>query len=941
MNMVQKICAIYVVIVFGLAMGANSVMAKEYTVLGGTFAMADPEATYPINPGSPGVLKTGEYQPWNEIVDTFQFGLFGNMYCYTNADNTGLDYEGVAINPPGAIAGGPPPSVDLAFGTHGMSGWFINWGGNEIYQGNSGVVTDNGDRTYTLNWSKIVSSGPFDGQTGYWTLDITCSDDPPVVEEPEDLIIMGGEPFVDPGLVVTDDDDDYSITVHGVVDAHTPGNYDLMYTVTDSCVRTSTYTRTVTVVSGSHAPILTVAPAPLNHIVGTPFNPMTGVTCIDPEDGDLTISVVVTANDVDENTLGAYAVSYSCTDSESNPATYENRVVNVIENTPPEINLSGETTVSVEACTAFVEPGVSCTDAEDGDLTSLIVVDNPVDENVPGTYTITYDCQDSHGVDATQVTLDVVVEDTTGPEFNDGNGDATIELGATYTDGDALNGISCNDCVDGGLTSAIVVDNPVDTTTEGSYTVTYTCTDGAGNEATAIRTVHVETADAYCGITSVGANNFTMITNLGETFTGANDVVFTWDGTLNTDVATAVVNATLSSQAILFDHPWTIQDMKVFGPGTYTFDTCVNSLAPDCTPLTVTVGADQVGAHMYFNWHDSNTDVFNVWGRNAVFAPSEMYSSGGGNSDQVWDFMSTDGDGDSVNGITLVNGPFVGLRANFNLMLPGSVPQMPADVPVLVLEGDNPLLLSQGDAYADPLAHAVDLKDGCLESIVITSTTPGDMDSSGSDVDTDTPGVYARTYQVSDSDGNVVREELLIIVVGSGDFSIDNSAVVTGETGNHPVIVLEGGQVEINLILGGDTFVDPGAIAVDLQDGALEVVVQSIVHEVDGIQTIVSEVDVNVAGKYTVTYSVTDQGGNTDMFPITSLASDGTLTTTATRIVRVMELSGTDTEVDAPVSSSGGGCSISKKVVYPMSRGDLLCVGVFILVVGVRKRVKS
>jgi len=69
-----------------------------------------------------------------------------------------------------------------------------------------------------------------------------------------------------------------------------------------------------------------------------------------------------------------------------------------------------------------------------------------------------------------------------------GNEIITVEAGTSYIDA----GAKAFDNVDGDLIGAIEVDNPVNTSVIGTYTVTYKVTDTAGNAATEItRTVHV------------------------------------------------------------------------------------------------------------------------------------------------------------------------------------------------------------------------------------------------------------------------------------------------------------------------------------------------------------------------------------------------------------------------------------------------------------------
>ena len=68
--------------------------------------------------------------------------------------------------------------------------------------------------------------------------------------------------------------------------------------------------------------------------------------------------------------------------------------------------------------------------------------------------------------------------DTTPPVITIvGDNPATVELGSSYTDA--------------GATVTVITSGSVNTSTLGSYTITYTATDGSGNTSTASRTVNV------------------------------------------------------------------------------------------------------------------------------------------------------------------------------------------------------------------------------------------------------------------------------------------------------------------------------------------------------------------------------------------------------------------------------------------------------------------
>jgi hypothetical protein len=178
------------------------------------------------------------------------------------------------------------------------------------------------------------------------------------------------------------------------------------------------------------------------------------------------------------------------------------------------------------------------------------------------------------------------------------------------------------------------------------------------------------------------SNNFTMIDGLNNTFGGTNDVTFTWDGTMKTSVAVSgqVSNATISSPCNFFAHTWAAHDVTIYGPGIYTiFDGCTPG-SPGCgtgNPVTFTIGAAQLGAHMLFYWNGSdNIDVVDIWQSGAfgpdstlcASAPACLGACGSNSVSKVWDWMSTDWDGDGINGAGMTDGPFAGSDANFNLM---------------------------------------------------------------------------------------------------------------------------------------------------------------------------------------------------------------------------------------------------------------------------------
>ncbi len=168
---------------------------------------------------------------------------------------------------------------------------------------------------------------------------------------------------------------------------------------------------------------------------GSSYDKMEGVSAYDSEDGDLTGDVVV-SGEVNTNRVGAYPLTYSVTDSDSN-TTEEIRQVTVY-NTAPVINGVNNETILVNSDFDPME-GVSATDAEDGDISnSDIQVSGQVNTAVVGQYTLTYQVTDAAGETTTNERVITVTDEETGsgtwdPEAIYNTGDQVSYNGVNYT----------------------------------------------------------------------------------------------------------------------------------------------------------------------------------------------------------------------------------------------------------------------------------------------------------------------------------------------------------------------------------------------------------------------------------------------------------------------------------------------------------------------------
>jgi hypothetical protein len=141
--------------------------------------------------------------------------------------------------------------------------------------------------------------------------------------------------------------------------------------------------------------------------------------------------------------------------------------------------------IAVTPGTDTVEQGATWTDAgATADGGETVTASGTVDTNTVGTYTITYTATDAAGNTGTATrTVTVLEPDTTAPVISVASGTDTVGQGATWTDAGAT--------ADTG--EIVTASGTVDTNIVGTYAITYTATDAAGNAGTATRTVTVVT----------------------------------------------------------------------------------------------------------------------------------------------------------------------------------------------------------------------------------------------------------------------------------------------------------------------------------------------------------------------------------------------------------------------------------------------------------------
>lgn len=266
------------------------------------------------------------------------------------------------------------------------------------------------------------------------------------------------------------------VTTQGEVDLTTLGSYTLTHNATHKG-KTVTATTTI-VVQDTTAPVLTLVGGDMGYYSPGYTYEEQGYTAIDNYDGDITDKVLCTQ----END----SITYTVTDSLGNTTTLT-RTIECKDVVAPVITLKGEEHMEIAHGSTYTEQGATAVDDVDGDLTSSLAVSGSIDTNTYGEQYITYTVTDSSGNVGEKQRI-VVVKELTPPELSlSGSTRVFVKLGEDFTEP----GYSAIDNADGDITSSVAVSGSVDTSTIGTYKLTYTSTDSSGNATTKTRTVFV------------------------------------------------------------------------------------------------------------------------------------------------------------------------------------------------------------------------------------------------------------------------------------------------------------------------------------------------------------------------------------------------------------------------------------------------------------------
>jgi len=658
-------------------------------------------------------------------------------------------------------------------------------------------------------------------------------------------------PWLDPGATATDDVDGKNlvVTVYGTVDSTKLGRYHLVYAATDSSGNVGSNTRDV-IVRDTTPPVITLNGA----------NPMTvdcaqgyvepGATAVDNYDGPLPVSITGGAT----STPGTYTITYTATDSSGNIST-ATRTVIVADATGPIISLNGANPMTVECGNGYVEPGATATDGCLG-ATIPVTISGTV-PSTPGTYAVTYSATGSSGVTATK-TRTVIVSDSKAPVITlNGDNPMTVDCAVGYSEP----GATATDACDGSnipVTITGTVPNK-----PGTYAVTYTATDNAGNKATATRTVIVQDNSAPVitlnGVDPMSVECGTGYSEPGATATdgcdGAN-IPVTITGTVGTALGTYTITYTAKDAAgntatktrtvkVVDTTPPVITlnglptQMVECGQGYVEYgamamDTCEGPLP---VTITGTVSAAKGTYTLTYKATDSSGNTATAT-RTVIVSDTTapVITINGPNPATVEcgsgyvELGASAYDGcDGASLPVTITGTVLTTKGTYSITYTATdssgntgtatrtVNVVDTIAPVITLRGANPMTIQCGNGYTEPGATANDICDGSI-NVVITGTVATGL------------GTYVVTYQATDSSGNTATKTRTVNVVDS----------------NGPVITLNGSDPMT--VECGSGYVEPGATATDGCAGtSLSVTITGTV--------------LTTKGTYTVTYTATGSSG--------------------------------------------------------------------------------
>ena len=376
--------------------------------------------------------------------------------------------------------------------------------------------------------------------------------------------------------------------------------------------------------------------------------------------------------------------------------------------------------------------------------------------------------------------------DSVGPVVN-GADDELVLINGTF---DAAEGVTANDFNDGDVTTDMLITgaDTVDLTTNGTYTVTYTVSDAAGNETVHERKVVV--ADFGVDTNNNGPINV-MFTTDGELSDGWSKTVG-WGSPIFTSVVAGnklVMDQAKDGEKDYGSNPWDhstkyTELLLVEGASyRFTFDAVSSEAGVTSDNVIFKVSAGDFVAEDWITITDTESSfelLFTYTGPTTLAGTVEFMTGGREHVITVSNlYVETTPEGL----VTDTDPTFVGVKDS----------KVPTDSAFTVLSG----------------VTATDIEDG--EIILTAANVTVSGPNAETTLDLAVAGDWTLTYTVTDADGNVTTEDATLTI----DFSSEN-LMVTWDFENENSLpgwvfengevagVLDNGALKVSYVAGGN-----------------------------------------------------------------------------------------------------------------------------------------
>lgn len=286
----------------------------------------------------------------------------------------------------------------------------------------TGTVNNMKEGTYYITYKVTNSSGYVTSRTR--TVNVYIPKPVITIKGNSTVKLLIHSTYTDQGataLDTLDGDLTSKIITTGSVNPEVPGNYSIVYTVTNNLGKTTISTRKVTVYQPE--PQITITGSSNIEILKTKTYTDQGATATDQIDGDISADIITSSN-LNTGVAGIYYVNYSVTNSEGITSSKKRTVT--VRQPVVTLTLNGASTINLPIGKTYLDLGAVASDELLGDVTSKITTTNNINPYTLRTYYVNYNITTS-GVSKT-VKRTVKVIPLPGPiiEFSI-NGDGTYK----------------------------------------------------------------------------------------------------------------------------------------------------------------------------------------------------------------------------------------------------------------------------------------------------------------------------------------------------------------------------------------------------------------------------------------------------------------------------------------------------------------------------------